>query len=65
MLPHKHLAVSALVGVAGWLSTRKPSAIFYALVPGVLPDLDHAVDDVIAVAGSGSVRAAVLRRFAL
>ncbi len=44
MLPHKHLAVSTLLGVAGWLGTRKPSAIFYALVPGVLPDLDHAVD---------------------
>ncbi len=44
MLPHKHFAISAALGLAGWLSTGKPSALFYTMAPGVLPDIDHAVD---------------------
>jgi hypothetical protein len=44
MLPHKHLAVSAVIGAAGWLVTGEPLAGVAALATGVLPDLDHAVD---------------------
>jgi hypothetical protein len=44
MLPHKHIAISAALGIAGWMNTGRPSALLYAIVPGVLPDIDHAVD---------------------
>jgi hypothetical protein len=44
MLPHKHLAISIAVGAAAWWHLQTPAAMGAALVGGVLPDLDHAVD---------------------
>lgn len=44
MLPHKHAAISAAVGAAGWWATGKPAAGLAALASGVLPDIDHIVD---------------------
>jgi hypothetical protein len=44
MLPHKHLAISAVIGAGGWLVTGDVVAAIAALTAGVLPDLDHAVD---------------------
>lgn len=44
MLPHKHLAISALIGAGGWLATGDARACAVALATGVLPDLDHALD---------------------
>ena len=44
MLPHKHLAISMVIGAAAWWQMQTPTAMGAALVGGVLPDLDHAVD---------------------
>lgn len=44
MLPHKHLAISAVIGAVGWWQTGSPIALGAGLAAGVLPDLDHAVD---------------------
>lgn len=44
MLPHKHIAISALIGAAGWWGTGNPVAGAAALAGGVLPDVDHIVD---------------------
>lgn len=44
MLPHKHLAISTLIGAVAWWQMQTPAAMGAALVAGVLPDLDHAVD---------------------
>lgn len=44
MLPHKHLAISTIVGAAAWWQTGTAAAMGAALAGGVLPDLDHVVD---------------------
>jgi hypothetical protein len=44
MLPHKHVAISTIVGAVAWWQLGTPAALGAALVTGVLPDLDHAVD---------------------
>jgi hypothetical protein len=44
MLPHKHVAISTLVGAVAWWQLGTPAALGAALATGVLPDLDHAVD---------------------
>lgn len=44
MLPHKHVAISTLVGAVAWWQFGSPTALGVALASGVLPDLDHAVD---------------------
>lgn len=44
MLPHKHLAISTVIGAVAWWQLDTPLAMGAALVTGVLPDLDHAVD---------------------
>ena len=44
MLPHRHLLISAAVGMAGWVATRDKKAIPLAIGSGVLPDLDHGAD---------------------
>jgi hypothetical protein len=44
MLPHKHVLISAAVGVVGWWITGRPAALGAALIAGVLPDIDHLID---------------------
>ncbi|MEZ4683885.1 MAG: hypothetical protein R2932_57715 [Caldilineaceae bacterium] len=44
MLPHKHVAISTVVGAAGWWVTGDWRSGLAALGTGVLPDLDHGVD---------------------
>ncbi|MFN8444477.1 MAG: metal-dependent hydrolase [Caldilineaceae bacterium] len=44
MQPHKHLALSALIGAAGWWWTGEATTGALALAVGVLPDVDHVVD---------------------
>jgi hypothetical protein len=44
MLPHKHIAISTLIGVVGWWGTGDSAAAVAAIVGGVLPDVDHVVD---------------------
>ena len=44
MQPHKHLALSALIGAAGWWWTGEATTGALALATGVLPDVDHVID---------------------
>lgn len=44
MLPHKHVMISAAVGVIGWWGAGESTAFVAALSAGVLPDIDHIVD---------------------
>ena len=44
MQPHKHIAISTLIGALAWWGTGKPAAGAAALVAGVLPDIDHIAD---------------------
>jgi hypothetical protein len=44
MLPHKHVAISATIGVVSWWGTGEPAACVAAVTAGVLPDIDHIAD---------------------
>ncbi len=44
MLPHKHVAISTVIGAACWWGTGEPTAGAAALIAGVMPDVDHIVD---------------------
>lgn len=44
MLPHRHLLISSIVGIGGWVLTKDARALPAAVASGTLPDLDHGAD---------------------
>lgn len=44
MLPHKHAAVSVVVGAGAWMLTGSAASGAAALIAGVFPDIDHIAD---------------------
>ena len=44
MLPHRHLFISTVVGIGGWVLCKDVRAIPASVASGTLADLDHCAD---------------------